>query len=96
MICGRESLKTCLFKKVYGVFFIRKNNFFFSEIFRIWPHILAREITLFNPGYFLDILLEIPYNRASSREKVTIFIRYSGLKKWEFSGVFASYYFDET
>ncbi|MBT4259439.1 MAG: hypothetical protein HOD90_05945 [Nitrospina sp.] len=41
-------------------------------------------------------MLEIPYNSASSREKVTNFIRYSGLKKWEFSGVFASYYFDET
>jgi hypothetical protein len=40
-------------------------------------------------------MLEIPYNSASTREKVTIFIRYLGLKKWEFSGAFASYYLDE-
>ena len=36
---------------------------------------------IFPPGYFLDIMLEIPYNSASTREKVTIFIRYLGLIK---------------
>jgi hypothetical protein len=32
-------------------------------------------------------MLEIPYNNGSTREKVTIFIRYSGLKRM---GIFRS------
>ena len=41
-------------------------------------------------------MLEIPYNSGSTREKVTILFDIQVLKEWEFSGVFASYYLDET